>query len=305
MMYRNICIELQEGTDGTPDGICLYNNSEKETSLLFYMPEVGTEIKELSKVALEEFARKYIDVNYRELQKSIRNPVPAEETPLSEMARQYAKALQDVANYMVEQGRLNTMNGNWAMDFAEIEDVSGLNLAENPQLKMLLYKIASDNEAVENVLIDNEKKQFAMDFNPDFCPKVFVDEIEWAEQNEEPGAPAMIDVLVIQPGEAPERKTVLDELATYQKIVDGYIEAVELDAGAWILVNEEGKLQGLQPNRRCGDDILVGPIIVCGATAEGAFCSLTESQMEKYGKKFANTEDFSMQDRQYLSGFTM
>ena len=304
MMYRNICAELQEGADGTPEGICLYNNEEKERSLLFYMPEVGTEIKEASRVALEEFARKYIDVNYRELQKHIFQPVPVAETPLSQMAHQYAEALQDVANYMVEQGRLDTMDGNWIMDFAEIEDVSGLDLAANPQLKMLIYKITCDNEAVENVIIDNEKGRFDMDFDPDFCPKVFVDEAERAEQNEEPGAPTVIDVLVIQPGEAPQRESVKDELSTYQEIVGGYIEPITL-GDICILVNEDGKTSGLLPNRRLGGDILVGPMILCGFTEEGEFASLTEPQTEKYEKMFAEPDTFSMQEQLGLLGYTM
>ena len=304
MMYRNICVELQEGADGTPEGICLYNNEEKERSLLFYMPEVGTEIKEVSKVALEEFARKYIDVNYRELQKHIFQPVPVTETPLSQMAHQYAEALQDVANYMVEQGQLDTTNGNWSIDFAEIEDVSGMDLAANPQLKMLLYKIICDSEVVENVIIDNEKGRFDMDFDPDFCPKVFVDDAERAEQNGEPGAPAMIDILVIQPGEAPQRESVKDELSTYQEMVGGYIEPITL-GDICILVNEEGKMNGLPPNRRLGGDILVGPMVLCGFTRDGEFASLTAPQMEKYEKLFAATETFSLQDELGLLGYTM
>lgn len=54
-------------------------------------------------------------------------------------------------------------------------------------------------------------------------------------------------------------------LENLQKIVDGYIEVLEIRPGLDILVNEEGKLRSLTPNLRLPGDVLVGTIIVIGS----------------------------------------
>lgn len=62
-------------------------------------------------------------------------------------------------------------------------------------------------------------------------------------------------------------------LANLQKTVGGYIETVKLTESDVIIVNEEGKLQGLEKNLRMyGDtvysDTLVGTIIVLGTEGD-------------------------------------
>ena len=56
-------------------------------------------------------------------------------------------------------------------------------------------------------------------------------------------------------------------LENLQKTVNGYIEAITLGK-ITIIINEEGKLQGLPPNMPLGNDIIVGTIIVCGTQDE-------------------------------------
>lgn len=58
-----------------------------------------------------------------------------------------------------------------------------------------------------------------------------------------------------------------NELQVFQNIVGGYIETTGYK-NLVIICNEEGKLRGLQPNIVLGRDMLVGTIIVCGASGD-------------------------------------
>ena len=73
-----------------------------------------------------------------------------------------------------------------------------------------------------------------------------------------------ITVLMVEPGKHPKVTTLKDDLDSLQKAVSigvdyqGLIEFVGLGNDDCIMCNEEGKLIGLEGNRRLGDDILVG-----------------------------------------------
>lgn len=54
-----------------------------------------------------------------------------------------------------------------------------------------------------------------------------------------------------------------------QEAVGGYIDILGLDDNVCILLNDEGKLIGLEGNRRIGSDIIVGDFFVCGSDEEG------------------------------------
>ena len=60
---------------------------------------------------------------------------------------------------------------------------------------------------------------------------------------------------------------VENELEVFQSIVGGYIETTGYK-NLVIICNEEGKLRELQPNVVLGRDMLVGTIIVCGASGD-------------------------------------
>lgn len=53
-------------------------------------------------------------------------------------------------------------------------------------------------------------------------------------------------------------------LSALQQAVDGHIEAVYLDRGLVMLVNEEGKLRGLPVSFQTEYDTIVGTAIICG-----------------------------------------
>lgn len=74
-----------------------------------------------------------------------------------------------------------------------------------------------------------------------------------------------ITVLRVEPGKAPEPVTMPNTLEAMQQMVGGYIEVVCLD-DACLICNEEGKLIGLDGNRRVGDDIITGTFFIAGDT---------------------------------------
>lgn len=103
----------------------------------------------------------------------------------------------------------------------------------------------------------------------------------------------MITVLKIEVGEPPKIKEIPNELSGLQHEVGGLIECVYLDDGSIAVVNEEGKLNGMEPNRKLGADIICGPFFICGDTLDGDFASLSEEQIQKYSEKFAEIRGFT------------
>lgn len=103
-----------------------------------------------------------------------------------------------------------------------------------------------------------------------------------------------LQVLKIEPHKPPERVLLKNELKSLQEAVGGLIEVYELEDGVDLILNEEGKLFKLEPNRRWGKEIFVGTIYVVGAdNNSGEFVSLTEGQMKKYEQQFAQPEEIS------------
>lgn len=102
----------------------------------------------------------------------------------------------------------------------------------------------------------------------------------------------MIKVAKVEVGQAPIVKEIANELNALQAEVDGLIECVYLDDGCIAVVNEEGKINGMEPNRRMGADIICGPFFICGDDGEN-FASLTDEQIENYSLKFQKPELFT------------
>lgn len=89
-------------------------------------------------------------------------------------------------------------------------------------------------------------------------------------------------------------------LESMQRIVGGDIEAVyPFDDPVVLVCHGEGKLLGLPMNRALTDESGVPYDIVCGTffvvgIGDEDFTSLTEQQIEKYRKKYANEMVFSV-----------
>lgn len=101
-----------------------------------------------------------------------------------------------------------------------------------------------------------------------------------------------IRVLRVRPGQAPEQIQIPNTLSAFQQEVGGWIETVPLGDGAILICNEEGKLTGMDGNRRLGNDIIAGPFLVVGDDGNGDFCSLRDDQIRTWQKQFAQPELF-------------
>ena len=105
-------------------------------------------------------------------------------------------------------------------------------------------------------------------------------------------------VLALEPEKKPYVKDISSGLASLQKEVGGYIQAVyPFDDPVAIICNEEGKLNHMELNRALytedGEmfDIVAGPMFVCGLGEED-FASLQGELLEKYLEKFKHPETF-------------
>ena len=109
-------------------------------------------------------------------------------------------------------------------------------------------------------------------------------------------------ILMVESHKAPYEASVPHELTAMQQTVGGLIEVVRNGDGTLLVCNEEGKLLGMEGNRRIPGDVLAGPFFVVGDTGE-TFRSLTEEELVRYKKRFAEIEDISPQEVQAATGF--
>ena len=109
-------------------------------------------------------------------------------------------------------------------------------------------------------------------------------------------------ILMVEPHKAPYEASVPHELTAMQQTVGGLIEVVRNGDGTLLVCNEEGKLLGMEGNRRIPGDVLAGPFFVVGDAGE-TFRSLTEEELERYKERFAEIEDISPQEVQAATGF--
>lgn len=112
--------------------------------------------------------------------------------------------------------------------------------------------------------------------------------------------PDKISVLYIEPGKTPRLMEIDNTLEAKQKIVGGYIEAyMPFEDEAAIICNEEGKFNGMEPNRAVYNDegemidIIFGPFFICYDPRDSEdFLSLPVELAEKYKTKFKFPEHF-------------
>ena len=107
-------------------------------------------------------------------------------------------------------------------------------------------------------------------------------------------------ILKVEPGEVPYEKEMADDLESIQREVGGgTFEMVYLDHGVILCCNEEGKLNGMLPNRWLrNDDIICGPFFLVGDDGHGDFVSLTDHQVEECMKQFGEPVQFTGEERQ-------
>ena len=101
-----------------------------------------------------------------------------------------------------------------------------------------------------------------------------------------------IRVVMCRPGRMAFPKEIRTDLESLQKAVGGMIETYyPFDEDVCIVCNDEGKINGMMPNRAVYGkdggiaDVIYGPFFVCGC-AGPEFGSLSDEQTEKYMKLF-------------------
>lgn len=101
-----------------------------------------------------------------------------------------------------------------------------------------------------------------------------------------------IKVLLVCPNELPKELEISNTLEAKQKLVDGLIEVFYINdkEDVCLIINEEGKINNLKPNRYIGNELIYGNIIVVGDDYDvGEFKSLTKRQISKYQEYFNQT----------------
>lgn len=116
---------------------------------------------------------------------------------------------------------------------------------------------------------------------------------------------SMIRVLKIEPHKEPQVIHIKNSLESLQKEVDGYLEIVVLSPTAMMVFNEEGKIIGLEGNRRFNNDVIVGNIIIAGIDDNRDTCSLADAELKTYMERFKQPEEISQEEIDSTSTFNI
>lgn len=99
-------------------------------------------------------------------------------------------------------------------------------------------------------------------------------------------------ILKVEPGKVPYEKDIENTLRSLQKEVGGLIQPIYMEDGTILCCNDEGKLNGMEMNRRLYGDIICGPFFVVGDGGDD-FVSLTDEQVVMYTERFREPEQFA------------
>lgn len=147
-------------------------------------------------------------------------------------------------------------------------------------------------------ILDGEKK------GTYFCNPVGFKKINF--DSSQISSNSLLKILVVEPNKEPYQLEIQDDYKAMQGIVGGLIEAFyPFDDNAFIFCNDEGKLIGLEGNRRVGSSVLAGNFFIVGDNHDGECCSLTDQQIEKYSEMFAKPEQILQEEVQADAGFAI
>lgn len=122
------------------------------------------------------------------------------------------------------------------------------------------------------------------------------EQVPWKEES--------LRVLMVEPGKAPEVRTIPNTLKAMQEAVGGLIQIIPLEDDIQLVCNDEGKLIGLEGNRRVRNDIIVGNFFLAADGGE-ELCSLSEKEIEKYSQVFAEPQTFTQEEIESTNSITM
>ena len=113
---------------------------------------------------------------------------------------------------------------------------------------------------------------------------------------------AKIRVLLIEPMQHPRAHDIEPTMHAFREAVNvgaaynGKVEAKKLERGIYAMYNKDRFLSDLVPNRRIGDDIIVGKMFVVAVDDHRKPISMTDEQMIKYALRFWHAEEFDDMD---------
>lgn len=176
----------------------------------------------------------------------------------------------------------------------EAENLSEVYMILNSDLKPDNYmgRAMSQSDVCEVIGEDGQSKFYYVDDILDY------QEIEFDTSLTREAKEREITVVRCQPGKTAEIVKIPNTLKSLQEQVGGYIEAAYPSSDPIaLIVNEEGKLHNMRPNRALYTDdgtmfdIAVGTMLIVGLT-EDDFGSLRGEMLEKYFDKFKHPERF-------------
>ena len=116
--------------------------------------------------------------------------------------------------------------------------------------------------------------------------------------------PSTYRVVFVEPGKPAYEKEIGTDLSDLQEAVGGLIERVRVHADRTVIVcNEEGKLMGLEGNRRLDNGaVIAGSFFIIGDD-RGNFRSLTDAEVIRHLQKYAEPQQISQREVQADMGF--
>lgn len=88
-----------------------------------------------------------------------------------------------------------------------------------------------------------------------------------------------IRVIIKEPGKNAREAQIESTLKTFQDLVGGHIEGVNLYGNVFFYVDEEGKFKNKKPNFLYCGDVIVGTAVFFGRGFDGEEISLTDNQV--------------------------
>ena len=116
--------------------------------------------------------------------------------------------------------------------------------------------------------------------------------------------PSTYRVVFVEPGKPAYEKEIGTDSSDLEAAVGGRLECVDIHTDQTVIVcNEEGKLMGLEGNRRLDTgDVIAGSFFIIGDD-RGNFRSLTDAEVSRHLQKYAEPQQISQREVQADMGF--
>lgn len=208
----------------------------------------------------------------------------------------------NVSDIVVVEGNVHNLVGKirFYNSSSKYEECS---YTDNLKFKKAIAEAVTDGRTIEVDKLEGQNIP-AIESGAYFCDRIGFKKVDFDESAAQ--APNnLMSVVYVEPNRKPFVSEIEHTLESEQKAVGGLIELVYNDDETAIVCNEEGKLKGMEGNRRIGNgsSIIAGPFFIVGLT-EGDFRSLTESEVMKYMDKFEEPEEISQEEVEADMGFT-